>query len=57
MKSYQYKTGREELKENDLLWEEFESFLESIYFPGAAEILEKKLIAFEYEAFISQVSV
>ena len=48
MKSKSYKNSREE-KNN--LWEAFVNHLEQIYFPGASELLDRKTIAFEYEAF------
>jgi len=38
------------------LWDAFISYLENIYFPGAAESLDTKLIAFEYENFVSTYS-
>lgn len=34
------------------IWESFVSYLESIYFEGAVELLDKELICFEYNDFI-----
>ena len=42
-----------ELRQRMNIWDAFVNHLESTYFPGATELLDKKLIAFEYEAFIS----
>jgi hypothetical protein len=51
MKSYSYKNSRQELNEKTSLWDAFTNYLDSIYFPGASELLDKQLIAFEYEIF------
>ena len=51
MKSTSYKNRREEEKTRTNLWDAFVNYLDSTYFPGASEILDTKLIAFEYEAF------
>lgn len=37
-------------------WESFVSYLESIYFEGAAELLDQKLICFEYNVYIESFS-
>jgi len=57
MKSYSYKNGRQELNEKTSLWDAFTNYLDTIYFPGASELLETNLIAFEYEAFKNEVSI
>jgi hypothetical protein len=57
MKSYSYKNSRQELNEKTSLWDAFTNYLDTIYFPGASELLETNLIAFEYEAFKNEVSV
>ena len=57
MKSYSYKNSRQELNEKTYLWDAFTNYLDTIYFPGASELLETNLIAFEYEAFKNEVSV
>ena len=47
------KKQNRELNEQTNLWDAFVSYMDSIYFPGAAETLESKLLAFEYENFKS----
>jgi hypothetical protein len=56
MKSYYHKNNRQELNEKDSLWDAFTNHLESTYFAGASELLDSKLIAFEYESFVNEVS-
>ena len=51
MKSTSYKNSREEQKQKTNLWDAFVNHLEITYFPGASEILDTQLIAFEYESF------
>ena len=51
MKSTSYKNSREEQKVKTNLWDAFNDYLETNYFPGASEVLDTKTIAFEYEAF------
>jgi hypothetical protein len=52
MKTYHFKKStKRELNETTPIWDSFTEHLENIYFPGAIELLEKELIAFEYEAF------
>jgi hypothetical protein len=51
MKLITYKNSRKEQNEQTGLWDAFVSYLENAYFPGAAELLPSKLIAFEYESF------
>ena len=53
MKSYYRKNSQKELNEQTNLWDAFVNHLENTYFPGASEVLDTKLIAFEYEAFKS----
>jgi len=53
MKSTSYKNSREEEKIRTKLWDAFVNHLETIYFPGASEILDTKLVAFEYESFMN----
>jgi hypothetical protein len=48
--TYRCKQRREE-KQRINIWDAFVTHLETTYFPGASELLDKKLIAFEYEAF------
>lgn len=42
---------KKELKQRTNIWDAFVTHLETIYFPGASELLDYKLIAWEYEAF------
>lgn len=49
---YRYKQRKEENQKVNI-WDAFVSHLDSTYFPGASELLDKKLVAFEYEAFKS----
>jgi len=51
MKSTSYKNSREEQKVKTNLWDAFNDYLETTYFPGASELLDTQTIAFEYEAF------
>ena len=51
MKSYSYKNSREEQNQKTNLWDAFVNHLESTYFPGASEVLDTQLIAFEYNNF------
>jgi hypothetical protein len=50
MKSYRYRISLEE-KQRTSIWDAFVNHLDTTYFPGAAELLDTKLIAFEYDAF------
>jgi hypothetical protein len=55
MKSSNYKNRSE--KQNRLnLWDAFTDYLETTYFPGATELLETELIAFEYNAYVEAYS-
>jgi hypothetical protein len=51
MKSKSYKNSREEENQRTNLWDAFVTHLETIYFPGASELLDKQTIAFEYQVF------
>jgi len=48
MKSYNYDNSREKNQKTNP-WDAFVSYLETTYFPGASELLDRKLIVFEYE--------
>ena len=48
MKSKSYTFRR---VEKITLWDAFVDYLDNNYFPGASEVLDKKIIAFEYESF------
>jgi hypothetical protein len=52
MKSYRYNKRKEETDRINI-WDAFVNHLDTTYFPGASELLDKKLIAFEYDAFKS----
>ncbi len=49
MKSYMYNRREEKLKAD--LWDPFVDHIESIYFTGASELLDKQTLAFEYDHF------
>ena len=51
MKSYSYKNSKKEETRQTNLWDAFVNHIETTYFPGASELLDKQLIAFEYENF------
>ncbi len=51
MKSKSYTSNSNEHTERTNLWDAFVNYLENTYFPGASELLDTKLIAFEYEIF------
>lgn len=51
MKSKSYTSNSKEQAERTNLWDAFVNYLENTYFPGASELLDTKLIAFEYEIF------
>ena len=51
MKSKSYTSNSNEQTERTNLWDAFVNYLENTYFPGASELLDTKLIAFEYEIF------
>ena len=51
MKSYQFKNSSKKETEKTTVWEAFTNHLDSIYFPGATELLDKQLVAFEFEQF------
>ena len=53
MKSKSYTNSRKEQAERTNLWDAFVNHLENAYFPGAADVLETRLVAFEYEQFCS----
>jgi len=51
MKTYDLQTSEIEQTTNNP-WEAFLVYLESIYFEGAADLLDSKLICFEYHEYI-----
>ena len=56
MKTYSVKKRTRNVNETAPIWDAFTNYLENVYFPGALELLEKELIAFEYEAFKNERS-
>jgi hypothetical protein len=57
MKSNSYKNSKKEQTQQTNLWDAFVNHLDSTYFPGASELLDNKLIAFEYDSFKQCYSV
>lgn len=53
MKSKSYHNRSKNPIDNKNYWDAFINHLDTIYFAGASELLDKKLIAFEYDAFKS----
>lgn len=51
MKSKSYNSSKTHEPETQNLWEAFVNHIDSIYFPGASELLDTQTIAFEYEQF------
>ena len=52
MKTYHLTTAaQQDFRSN--LWNDFVQYLDSIYFEGAAEVLDQELISFEYNAYLS----
>ena len=52
MKTYTSKSAITD-HETNTVWEAFVSYLDSVYFEGAAEDLAPELVNFEYEAYLS----
>jgi hypothetical protein len=52
MKTYTSKSSAAE-QEANTVWEAFVSYLETVYFEGAAEELDRELVNFEFEAYKS----
>jgi len=50
MKPYQLKLA-EKNQEIHTVWEAFVEYLETVYFEGAADELDKELLEFEYESY------
>jgi hypothetical protein len=53
MKTNRKNSAAEDQENRQNLWEAFTQYLDSIYFEGASELLDKELISFEYNAYIS----
>ncbi|MBK5215112.1 MAG: hypothetical protein JJE55_15815 [Flavobacteriaceae bacterium] len=52
MKTYSLKSAAAE-DDTNTVWEAFVSYLDSVYFEGAAEDLDPELVNFEYESYLS----
>jgi len=52
MKTYTSKSAKQD-QDNNSVYEAFVEYLNSVYFEGAAETLDKELINFEYAAYLS----
>lgn len=52
MKKLSFVTGLESVN-GDLLWDVFKNYIEVLYFAGAIEKLDKRLISFEFENYIA----
>jgi hypothetical protein len=50
MESYRYKNNREE-KQLTNTWDAFVNHIESIYFSGAADLLNRQILTFEFKQF------
>jgi hypothetical protein len=56
MKTHRIKPAAEDYETRQNLWEAFTQYLDSIYFEGASEVLDKELISFEYNQYISSIA-
>lgn len=56
MKTYRKNTAAEDQDKRQNLWEAFTQYLDSIYFEGAADLLDKELVSFEYNQYISSIA-
>ena len=52
MKTYTLKSAAKN-QETNTVWEAFVEYLETVYFEGAADELDKELVEFEYESYKS----
>ena len=51
-----HKNSRKEQSERTNLWDAFITHIDSLYFPGASELLDTQTIAFEYDSFKAYVT-
>lgn len=51
MKTYTLKTAAQ-INETNTVWEAFVEYLNSVYFEGAADELDRELIDFEYQSYL-----
>jgi hypothetical protein len=56
MKTHRIKSAAEDQENRQNLWEAFTQYFDSIYFEGASELLDKELISFEYNQYISSIA-
>jgi len=56
MKTYKLKSAAVDQENRQNLWEAFVTYLDSVYFEGAAELLDQELISFEYNQFVSSIA-
>jgi hypothetical protein len=56
MKTHRIKSAAEDQENRQNLWEAFTQYLDSIYFEGASELLDKELVSFEYNQYISSIA-
>ncbi len=56
MKTNRKNTAAEDQDKRQNLWEAFTQYLDSIYFEGAAELLDKELVSFEYNQYVSSIT-
>lgn len=56
MKTHRKNTAAEDQENRQNLWEAFTQYLDSIYFDGAVEVLDKELVSFEYSQFVSSIA-
>ena len=56
MKTYRLKSAAVNQENSTNLWEAFVTYLDSVYFEGAAELLDKELVCFEYNQFVSSIA-
>lgn len=55
MKTYKKTKAAAEQTTSNNHWDEFTQYLDSIYFEGAAEVLDQELVSFEYHEYISSI--
>jgi hypothetical protein len=56
MKSLLYKNSQEEMNQTINILDAFSDYIDSIYFPGASEVLDPDLLTFEFSKFRCEVS-
>ena len=56
MKSLFYKNSEEEMNQTINILDAFSDYIDSIYFPGASEVLDPELLSYEFSKFRCEVS-